>query len=691
MTHPDYPIIEQRWLKAPQRGLLGRRRTRDEIPVAAANQRLVYKIDGELVEDDTSMSLKNDRILRADFVTLVDVSAHVRVPVQLTIRSEEDSKLRVEVTFTCTVTKAVEVARTGVNAAKVLTVYLESHHKFYELAIGHTVAQINEIRRMVNAQVTSFTTIQPPQIPGMHVSMASIQVHTPEEWEKFSQEREQYSIRQQQDQLAHSQQVRQDDLAWRLETEELVREEFRKAEEQRIKHDLEYTAQRQEDLMAAEKQRSEQKLQRAEQERLREEVRRDAEAYGEDPTLMLFRAYQAGTISDRELATQLGDQRDRALAREQEIYQLDRADRDREREWARTDDTQDRAWSREDRVRELEEQREQRQWQRTDHDRALEAAQRADLDRVTWEREQLRLDRAEQSQDREWSREQYRLDRGDQTQDREWAREDRNRTLDGQHEERLRELEYQRLRLDREIEREEAAAARAHELGMERLRAEQARLIAESERVSLEGRERITIEREDQLRQHELLLEGIRSDQARLALETQNEREDQLRAHELEMEWLGKEEAKASAEAERLREEARLEQAAASRQALWEREDKIREHERELERARIEERTRLNEAEGAREAELRKLLWEREDLKRQAEFGRADKLRQAELNEKIVIALLESGHANTTPIDVERLITGATQGPADAAPMVGQADTPVELPSGEDKQGDDEY
>ncbi|GHE40410.1 hypothetical protein GCM10017673_48490 [Streptosporangium violaceochromogenes] len=642
-TDDNYPIIEQRKLNPVPRRLRGRSRSPEEIPVAAAHQRLVYRINGDLEEDCTSLSLKSDKVLAADFVTLVDMRAHVKVPIRLTIRSSEESKLTVEVVFTCTVTGAREVAATGVNAAASLTQYLEGHHTFYELALGYTVAEINEIRRLVNARVTSFTTVQPPNLPGMFVAMASVQVHTPEEWENFSAEREKASIKEQwlrlehdtrvrsaellfeeksrTDELSHSSEVRETERAWVRENEERQRQEFREVDDQRRKHGLEYEDQRQRELLEVKRLDGEIRRRRAEQAAQREEVRLDAAAIGDDPVLALYRAYQAGKLDERELTERITEQRREAAAWRDRQLELERGDRLREREWAREDELRVGEWAREDR------------------NRALEQAERLDRDRTEWDHEQYRLDRADRVGVTEFNRELLRLDRAEMRTERERDREDRNRDSGYDHERRMRELEYERERLDREIERERERERLAHELKMEQLKAESRRLEIETEGSRLGLQDRYSVEREDKVRAHELRLEEIRSERSRLELETGHEREDKVREHDLALERLRREEARAEVEAERLRDEQRRE----------------------------------------REAER----WEVEQLTRQEAYTREDEVRRAGLEGKILLALLESGHANAMPLDVQQLINDAVRRPQRPAVTAKQETEAVEALHGD--------
>lgn len=450
MTHPEYPVIERRALAAPEKRFLrGQWRNPSDIPAADAHHRLVYRVNGDYLLDNGALKARDDIILAADHVSVVDVSSDVEVRVQLTIRSADDSELTVEVAFTCSVTDPVLVVRSGVNAARLLTSYLEGHHRFYELAIEFPDSQINEIRRNVNAQVTAFTTVQPPRYAGLEVAMASVQVHTPEEWAEYAKRRRTQSYDQ-------TLQAEQDQRDYELEAERRRRENLLEAQQKKHQHSIEYGDHQQEQLLKTEEERLGRMLHVEEQELLRRQVRLDAEAYGDDPILALTRALQAGEINEREFAESIREQQSKAADR-------DYADRRDQVEWerrmfelTRAERQEGTQWQRERYRLQVEDERENRRREHEQQVRRIEAEHEAGLLRLNQQREEG-LRALESAQTR--SQQEFTASREDTLRQHEIEmaklqnEEQRNsRIAQEAREERIRKLQWQREDLLRQAE-----------------------------------------------------------------------------------------------------------------------------------------------------------------------------------------------------------------------------------------------
>jgi hypothetical protein len=115
----------------------------------------------------------------------VDGGGGVPVTVRLTIPSAKAAEFTVHVTFACTVTDPVRVVRENLDAERALLSYLKSHQKIFHLGLDYDMLQITEVRIAVDAQITAYTTIRPPVIPGLEVSMTSVEVLTPTEVAEF--------------------------------------------------------------------------------------------------------------------------------------------------------------------------------------------------------------------------------------------------------------------------------------------------------------------------------------------------------------------------------------------------------------------------------------------------------------------------------------------------------------------------
>ncbi|WP_158842484.1 hypothetical protein [Saccharothrix deserti] len=190
----QYPIVEHRTLdptagRGPLR--VGRRR-RDlaELPKPAAHEVMVFRVDGDYFVDAGRLGLADEQVVRAAHVSVVDLGRDVPVVVSLRIPSAEAADFTVRVTFTCTVLDPVAVVRDGLEHAEtLLTSYLTGHHRTFELGLEHRLSEINEVRRVVAAQVRAFTEVRPVVVRGVAVRLASVEVLTPDELVEFEKRR----------------------------------------------------------------------------------------------------------------------------------------------------------------------------------------------------------------------------------------------------------------------------------------------------------------------------------------------------------------------------------------------------------------------------------------------------------------------------------------------------------------------
>ncbi|GAA1963685.1 hypothetical protein GCM10009754_39050 [Amycolatopsis minnesotensis] len=320
--------------------MLGPRRTRtvDEIPRSSANQRLVYRVAGDFVLDNSALPLNSPTVLGADHVSVVDVSRECEVLAQLDIPSADADSFTMQATFVCTVTDPIAVVREGPSKVETaLRAYLKGHHRIFELGLDYRLGDINEARRKLNAQVKAFTTISPPEFLGLSAELTSVEVRTPEELAKFQQ-----SLREQEQR--HVIDFKLQEGRHHLHRDETEYEQRMAARSQRHQFDLDAN-QRQYD---------------------RYQYREHAGAVGSDPLSSLTYAYSIGKLDAKEFAEEL-------LRRDQERLETSRTDERRRLEWEREDIRAQREIERDERKRGLDWRREDAKLDRQDRRRQLEA------------------------------------------------------------------------------------------------------------------------------------------------------------------------------------------------------------------------------------------------------------------------------------------------------------------------------
>jgi hypothetical protein len=180
-----YPIVEMRELHRPERtGLLKLGpRARPDVPRPAEGHFvLVYKVGNRYVVDNMNLGPRDDKVINASQVSVVDLGRQTPVEVDVTIASKDHSFFTVVVTFACSVDDPVAVVQGGItDPGTILLTYLKNHHGYSQMGLGFSIAEINEARRYIDAQLTAYATVSEPEIEGMTVTMASVEVRTPEE------------------------------------------------------------------------------------------------------------------------------------------------------------------------------------------------------------------------------------------------------------------------------------------------------------------------------------------------------------------------------------------------------------------------------------------------------------------------------------------------------------------------------
>jgi hypothetical protein len=366
MNEQSYPVVTKRVLDAvPAKRFFSRvpnGRGADEIPRPLPGHRLVYFTRGEYVLDTTSLPRDSPTVVDASQVAVVDVTSDTEVVVLLTIPSQDAGSFTVRVTFLCTVDDPVAVVRTGgADAESLLSGYLKAHTRLFELGLDYALADINEMRRKVNAQIRAYVTVVPPAFDGMTAELASVEVLTPEEQAKLQES------------------LRDERAKFTTESERRLYEQRLEDQQLRFKH-----------LREADAERHSRELAEERHEFQRRQAKHTVEALADDPMAALSLSYTAGDTSAKELAAEVKEARHQQMAADREDLR-DRIQYQRERDKARweaerLDGTQRAQWHREDQQARSQAELQRAQWDREDARAQIEY----DRERDKWAEERDR-------------------------------------------------------------------------------------------------------------------------------------------------------------------------------------------------------------------------------------------------------------------------------------------------------------
>jgi hypothetical protein len=332
----SYPIISQRVLPAAERGGLlglgGRRRQTSELPLPNPHEAVVYKSGGGYVVDDGRTRPRDDHVINATSISVIDMRENKPMMVQTSVPSASAADFTVQVTFLCTVRRPREVVEAGLSdMADPLLQYLTRHPPLFHAGEKHDFEQIHEVRREVASEIRAYVDLKPPRFPGMEVLLGSVQVLTPDELAAYySKLRE----RELENRLTLHEQHLQHELD--MERDQMAETRRRHTEESEL------LTRQHEQAMEQLRQNYEHKLRSANLEHSITETQKLAEAMGanesEVPGLW---AASAGERTIAETAEVLQDhrERERALAAEEKL---------RKANWEREDDHARRQDARED-------------------------------------------------------------------------------------------------------------------------------------------------------------------------------------------------------------------------------------------------------------------------------------------------------------------------------------------------------
>lgn len=362
----NYPVIESRALQRATRrgplGVRGPRRSGKELPTPDAHHLLVYRVNGDYVEDSAERRLDDEIVTNATHVSVVDMRRDTSVTVEIRLPSSDASEFTLLASFSCAVSNARTVVHDGITRVQdQLRSYLQAHASTFEIALRHEISAVNNMRLDVRAEIEAYTTISPVDVAGMEIRYIGVNVETPA------------------DLAAHKASIRSIDNSSEIQVEqEFVDHGFRSLQQDNADElasrkrtsdaAAELSGERRRQDVADGRLRFEQEQARLRSDHQLEEFRKRREAVGDRPGDALHLAVSAGELSELQYAERLGGDQ---LRREEHA----RAERDRR-------------WDAEqERLRE----------ERADHRKASERAHeyevramRADQERLAWEREEER-------------------------------------------------------------------------------------------------------------------------------------------------------------------------------------------------------------------------------------------------------------------------------------------------------------
>lgn len=351
MTVP-YPIVSQSMLaETPRRGpwgLGGQRRLNGELPRLNPHEVLVYRAGGHFIVDDGRRRPDDSQVVNATSVSVVNMRRDADVEATFTIASKDAAQFAVQVNFVCSVVDAVTVVRDGqTNASEALLAYLKGYQPLFELGLDHPLAEINAVRREAGFHVKAYMTLKPPQIAGMSIALANVQVMTPGELAEYEERR------------------RKEERERILAAERLAGEQSLKQRQQEGEQSLIQRQQDGEQLLKHRQQEGEQLLDLRRQDFSLKQAERVGEAVNLDPRQALLLAHIRGEVSADDYAQRLRLLAEEDRQRAWEAKQAKRLAREKADEIAREDAKERAALEQADKQRELE-------WDRADRLRKIE-------------------------------------------------------------------------------------------------------------------------------------------------------------------------------------------------------------------------------------------------------------------------------------------------------------------------------
>ncbi|MEV6704657.1 hypothetical protein [Micromonospora wenchangensis] len=174
-----YPVLFEKTLPVvPRRLLFTARRDRADLPDLPPGAVYVFKVDGrQRLYGDRHLDLADPTVVEAVAVSLV-LRRPALITAQFTIPSTSAADdFSVAATFRCQVLAPEAVAESGLSdLAALLTSHLAQDRDLKTLGLSYRIDDINEVRRVVDAQITAYCTLVPPNVRGMSIELNSVVV-----------------------------------------------------------------------------------------------------------------------------------------------------------------------------------------------------------------------------------------------------------------------------------------------------------------------------------------------------------------------------------------------------------------------------------------------------------------------------------------------------------------------------------
>ncbi|MET8083529.1 hypothetical protein [Micromonospora sp. NPDC005237] len=175
-----YPVLTEKSLPpVPRRLFLPAKRNAGDLPPVPPGGVYVFKVNGrQRLYGDRHVDLGDDVVVDAVAVSIVQRRASM-IKCEFSIPSVSAADdFTIAVTFRCQVLAPEVVAESGLmDLSAVLANHLAQDRDLKSLGQGHRIDDINEVRRLVDAQVTAYCMLVPPTVRGMAIELSSVLVH----------------------------------------------------------------------------------------------------------------------------------------------------------------------------------------------------------------------------------------------------------------------------------------------------------------------------------------------------------------------------------------------------------------------------------------------------------------------------------------------------------------------------------
>jgi hypothetical protein len=175
-----YPVLSEKTLPpVPRRLFLPARRSAADLPPVPPGGVYVFKVGGrQQLYGDRHIDLTDDLVVDAVAVSVVQQRASMVTCSFLIPSISAADDFTISATFRCRVLAPEIVAESGLmDLSAVLYNHLAQDRDLKGLGLNHQIDDINEVRRLVDAQITAYCTLVPPAVRGMSIELSSVLVH----------------------------------------------------------------------------------------------------------------------------------------------------------------------------------------------------------------------------------------------------------------------------------------------------------------------------------------------------------------------------------------------------------------------------------------------------------------------------------------------------------------------------------